>query len=68
MNLTVCGHVASFLHFPRDKQENVLHRIATALKDEGILYALWKYGTQDRTADCKKYVDMNDSLIFEIIK
>lgn len=59
---------ASLLHVPRDKQENVLHRIATALKDEGILYASWKYGTQDRMVDGKKYVDMNDSLIYEIIK
>ena len=59
---------ASLLHVPRDKQKNVLHRIATALKDEGILYASWKYGTKDRTADGKKYVDMNDSLIYEIIK
>ena len=59
---------ASLLHVPRNKQENVLHRIATALKDEGILYASWKYGTQDRTVDGKKYVDMNDSLIYEIIK
>lgn len=59
---------ASLLHVPRDKQKNVIHRIATALKNEGILYASWKYGTQDRTADGKKYVDMNDSLIYEIIK
>lgn len=59
---------ASLLHVPRDKQKNVLHRIATVLKDEGILYASWKYGTKDRTADGKKYVDMNDSLIYEIIK
>ena len=59
---------ASLLHVPRDKQKNVLHRIATALKDEGILYASWKYGTQDRTAYGKKYVDMNDLLIYEIIK
>ena len=59
---------ASLLHVPRDKQRSVLHRIATALKDEGVLYASWKYGTQDRTADGKKYVDMNDRLIYEIIK
>ena len=59
---------ASLLHVPREKQKNVLHRIATALKNEGILYASWKYGTQDRTVDGKKYVDMNDLLIYETIK
>ena len=59
---------ASLLHVPRDMQENVLHRIADALKDEGILYASWKYGTQDRISEGKKYCDMTDSLIYEIVK
>ena len=59
---------ASLLHVPRNMQENVLHRIATALKDEGILYASWKYGSQDRTSEGKKYTDMNDALILGIIK
>lgn len=58
---------ASLLHVPRDKQKNVLHSIVTALKDEGILYASWKYGTQDRTADGKNYIDMNEPLMYEII-
>ena len=59
---------ASLLHVLRDKQEDVLHRIADTLKYEGILYASWKYGTQDRILEGKKYCDMNDTLIYEIIK
>ena len=58
---------ASLLHVPRDNQVNVLHRIADALKDEGILYASWKYGAQDRLSGGKKYCDMNISIINEII-
>lgn len=59
---------ASLLHIPRDKQKDVLYRIMTALRDEGILYASWKYGTQDRTSDGKRYVDMNELFFNEVIK
>lgn len=59
---------ASLLHVPRDKQGNVLQRIADALKDGGILYASWKYGSQDRISEGKYYCDMNDSLIYGILK
>ena len=58
---------ASLLHVPRDKQEDVLHRIADALKDGGILYASWKYGASDRISEGRTYCDMNELLIHEII-
>ncbi len=58
---------ASLLHVPRDMQENVLHRIADALKDEGILYASWKYGTQDREVEGRRFFDMNESLLCEMM-
>ncbi len=59
---------ASLLHIPRDRQENVLHRIASALKDEGILYASWKYGTQDREVEGRWFFDMNDLLLNDMMK
>lgn len=59
---------ASLLHVPRDKQENVLHRIATALKDKGVIYASWKYGTQDRVVEGRRFFDMNELLLCEMIR
>ena len=59
---------ASLLHVSNDKLENVLHRIAVALKDKGILYASWKYGTHEREVDGRRFFDMNEALLCDIVK
>lgn len=38
---------ASLLHVPKEKMPEVLHRLKHALKDEGILYASFKYGNEE---------------------
>ena len=35
---------ASILHLPEDELKDVLHKIHTALKDNGVLYTSFKYG------------------------
>ena len=59
---------ASLLHVPRNEQENTLKKIAVALKDNGILYASWKYGDQNREVDGRLFTNMTSSLLFDMIK
>ena len=59
---------ASLLHVPRNEQENTLKKIAVALKDNGILYASWKYGDQNREVDGRLFTNMTSSLLIDMIK
>ena len=60
---------ASLLHIHKEKQEIVLHKIATSLKDGGILYCSWKYGDNMRTTDdTRVFTDMNELLLQDVLK
>lgn len=52
---------ASLLHVPRVNQVSALQRISRALKPGGVLYASWKYGTQDRCVNGRFFTDMDES-------
>ncbi len=59
---------ASLLHILQDKQEMVMRRIATALRECGILYASWKYGSQDRVDKGRMFSDFNEKMLCDIVK
>lgn len=42
---------ASLLHVPKERVEEVLHRLKRALKNEGILYASFKYGDEEKVVN-----------------
>ena len=51
---------ASILHLPKDELAGVLHSIATALKEEGILYASFKYGTFEGLRNGRYFTDFTE--------
>ena len=50
---------ASLLHVPRMELEGVLVRFHRALHSNGVLYASWKYGKEERLDGERFYCDMN---------
>ncbi|AUX85973.1 SAM-dependent methyltransferase [Acinetobacter sp. ACNIH2] len=46
---------ASLLHCEREKLSDVLDRILTALKPNGVCYISFKYGNQDREKDGRSF-------------
>ena len=51
---------ASLLHCKRDMLPDVLKRIMCALKNNGICYMSFKYGSQDREKDGRSFTDLNE--------
>ena len=49
---------ASLLHVPEKNLENIFAKFWRALKDNGILYASWKYGEEERYDGERFYCDM----------
>ena len=58
---------ASLLHVPRNEIDAVLERITQALKPEGVLYASFKEGEQDRVADGRFFSDYTQSSLTELL-
>lgn len=67
---------ASLLHVPSSEIEDVLSRLKTSLKDNGILYASFKYGDFEGERNGRYFNDLDENtsrelfekLDFEIIK
>ena len=68
--------LASLLHVPSDEIEDVLKRFKSALKENGILYASFKYGEFEGKRNGRYFNDMDEKssnelferLGFEVIK
>ncbi len=54
---------ASLLHVPRMELEDVLARFHCALRSNGVLYASWKYGKEERLDGDRFYCDMTSAEI-----
>ena len=54
---------ASILHLPKPELADVLRRIETALKPGGILYASFKYGSQEGLRDGRYFTDSTEETL-----
>lgn len=59
---------ASLLHCEREKLSDVLDRILTALKPNGVCYISFKYGNQDREKDGRSFTDLNEQQADDLLK
>ena len=50
---------ASLLHCERDRLAEVVGKLITALKPNGVLYISFKYGNGDREKDGRQFTDLN---------
>ncbi len=51
---------ASLLHVPRSEMHDVLSRLTKALKPNGVLYASFKYGDEEREKNGRLFNDYNE--------
>lgn len=59
---------ASLLHVDVDKLPEVMRKVWRSLKEEGILYASFKYGTEEREKDGRYFVDMDEEGVRELLE
>lgn len=58
---------ASLLHISRENIDDVLKRLWFALKDDGVLYASFKYGEGERIANGRFFNDYQEDSLTELI-
>lgn len=54
---------ASILHLPRPELQDVLGRIAAALKSDGVLYTSFKYGTFEGIRSGRHFTDFTEETL-----
>lgn len=59
---------ASLLHIDYTEIDEVLEKIKLALKDNGILFMCFKYGTSKRVKDQRTFFDYDEDMIDNLIK
>ena len=59
---------ASLLHVPYTELKEVFQKLHSALKNEGILFASFKYGNGLREADNRLFSDMNEETILPYLE
>ena len=59
---------ASLLHAPEQELEKVLKILHRALKDDGVLYASWKYGEAERRDGERFYCDMTEEKLKKLLR
>ena len=59
---------ASLLHVEVDKLADVMKRVWDSLKEDGILYASFKYGTEEREKDGRYFVDLDEVKVRELLE
>ena len=59
---------ASILHLPKEELEAVLHLIHRALKQGGILYTSFKYGTYEGLRNGRYFTDFTEGTLQEFLK
>ena len=57
---------ASLLHVDSKEMKDVLYRIKSALKKNGLMYASWKYGQGEKVDSLRYYVDFDEYAIKKI--
>ena len=59
---------ASLLHVPEQELEKVLKILHRALKEDGVLYASWKYGEAERRDGERFYCDMTEEKLKKLLR
>lgn len=60
---------AALLHVPREGLSDVLTNLVQGLTVNGVLYASFKFGTEERAADDGRYfTDLNEASLSELLK
>ena len=59
---------ASLLHVPRTQLSAVLRGIASLLKPNGVLYASFKYGNEERNKDGRYFNDLDEARLAKHIE
>lgn len=59
---------ASLLHVEVEKLSDVIKKVWNGLKTGGILYASFKYGTEEREKDGRYFVDMDAMRVRELLE
>lgn len=59
---------ASLLHCERHRLDEVIGRMITALKSNGVLYMSFKYGDGDRKKDGRNFTDLNEQQAQELLE
>ena len=52
---------ASLLHCERSQLKDVIGKLVTSLKPNGVLYMSFKYGDSDREKDGRQFTDLDDA-------
>ena len=58
---------SSILHLTYDELITVLEKIARALKDKGLLYTSFKYGTEEGERNGRYFTDMTEEKLLKLI-
>ena len=59
---------ASILHVPYAELPDIFRRMHKALKDKGILYVSFKYGTFEGERNGRYFTDLNEEKLEELVK
>ena len=59
---------SSILHLPADELADVMRKIAAALKERGILYTSFKYGTFEGERNGRFFTDMTEKKFAEFLE
>src|SRR2546425_12955168 len=59
---------ASLLHVPQVALPDVLRRFVRALRPNGTLYASFKYGTGERVVDGRRFTDMTEVELGQVLR
>ena len=59
---------SSILHVPSNELVDVLQKMVTALKDKGIIYTSFKYGTYEGTRNGRYFTDMTEDTFTDLQK
>lgn len=59
---------ASLLHVPSSEIEDVLNRLKISLKDNGILYASFKYGDFEGLRNGRYFNDLTETTVIELFE
>lgn len=59
---------SSILHLPYDDLKEVMKKIATALKEQGIFYTSFKYGTFEGQRNGRYFTDMSEEKFAGLVK
>lgn len=59
---------ATLLHVPMTELPHIMHKMYTALKDDGVMYASFKYGDGTKMRGERKFSDFNEKSVVPLFE